>query len=122
MQPNMEDEKGQFLFAHVEFFERNVLMLQQEVSKWMQAHEKAEQYLKGFKKTMESIAAQESFKPLGESLRAIANAAESLTETTHDVMCERPETQLLSMLAQIQLQAIVPIKVHRRHRVTILLL
>ena len=118
----MEDEKGGFLNAHLEFFERNVSMLQNEVTKWMHAHEKTEQYLKGFRTTLESIAAQEPFEPLGVSLREMAKSADALNEATHDVVCERPEKQLLSMLAQIQHQAIVPIKVRElnprsvRHR------
>lgn len=117
----MEDEKGQFLSAHVEFFERNVSMLQSEITKWMQAHEKAEQHLKGFKNVMDNIAAQEPFAPLGDSLRAMAQSANTLNETTHQIVCERPEKQLLSMLAQIQYQAIVPIKVRHPARLFVVL-
>lgn len=89
-------------------------MLQEEITKWMRGHEKEEQYLQGFKSVMERIAAQEAFAPLGDSLRAMAKSAQILNESTHEVVCERPEKQLLSMLAQVQYQAIVPIKVRKQ--------
>ncbi|KAG2531981.1 hypothetical protein JM18_001491 [Phytophthora kernoviae] len=107
---NANELRGRSLQAQLQFMERNGRALEELVAKTLKAREEQENFLNGFAKSLEDIAAQEGFQPLAKCLGSLGECGQRLVNESHDVMLLRPESEILQTVTQIQDWAIVPMK------------
>lgn len=108
------DERGRSLQAQLQFLERNGRALEELVARMLRVREEQAAFLGGFARSLQDAGAQESSAALGQCLSGLGDSAQRLALETHDVLLQRPEAEVLQLLAQIQDWGIVPVKVSER--------
>lgn len=107
----MGDVKGNFVKDHLSFFERNIVLLQNEITAFVNMNLKQYNQNKRLSLAFENIGAQESFEPLTDALQCMKDTENAQNEHFKNILCSRLEEQLIARLKLIQQQAIVPLKV-----------
>lgn len=107
----MADERGRALAARVQFMERNGRALEELTARMLRAREEQEAFLALFGRGMQDVAAQEDHSALGDCWAALAESGRRLASETHDVLLQRPETEILHSISQVQDWGVVPVKV-----------
>lgn len=105
------DEKGKSLQAQLQFMERNGRALEELIAKMLRVREEQESFLAGFARSLQDMGAQEDSREIAQCLTSLGECGGKLATETHDVMLQRPESEMLLTLTQIQDWGVVPMKV-----------
>ncbi|GAB9475090.1 hypothetical protein Gpo141_00012195 [Globisporangium polare] len=104
------DEKGKSLQAQLQFMERNGRALEELIAKMLRVREEQESFLAGFARSLQDMGAQEDSREIAQCLTSLGECGGKLATETHDVMLQRPESEMLLTLTQIQDWGVVPMK------------
>ncbi|TMW57377.1 hypothetical protein Poli38472_003302 [Pythium oligandrum] len=104
------DERGRQWQTQLQFMERNGKALEELVARMLRIREEQEAFHRSFTKSMQDMGALEETKALAQCFNALGDSGLKMANETHDVMMQRPETEILQVLTQIQDWGIVPMK------------
>ncbi|ETV97688.1 hypothetical protein, variant [Aphanomyces invadans] len=104
------DERTTFLWNAVHVLERSVRVLEDQIHQMITFREQRDVHVAKVAKALEECAAQENVTSLQRAFSTYAEATQTLSTDTRELLVVRPEQQAMVELAQIQDWAIVPMK------------
>ncbi|ETV74033.1 hypothetical protein H257_11347 [Aphanomyces astaci] len=104
------DERTTYLWNAVHVLERNLKVLEDQIHQTVAFREQRDVLAAKVAKALEECAAQENVPSLQRAFSTYAEATQTLSTDTRELLVVRPEQQAMVELAQIQDWAVVPMK------------